>query len=495
MRALSIIRAAGAETCHPWPRHILRTPDWAAMAQALPEDPALCLVALWADTVQVHALLHVVGAERIVLASVSVEAGGYPALSPARPGAAWFERTIHDLYGHRAEGGIDSRPWLDHGTWPHAAPLSARPPPLEHPAEPPSFLPAVDEGVASLPIGPVTGTLDDAFHLRLGLHGEAIAQAEARLGYLHRGIPALLRGKAPRTAARFVARLAADATVAHALAFAQAAEAAMAVTVPPRAVALRRMMLECERIAVHLDDLAMIGAAVGASGVAAACAEPREHLLRGLEQAFGHRLMMDCVVPGGLAATVGPAELQALRRGIGAVAAALPGLRRRLEASACLPRLTGLGTVPPALAETLALGGVAGRASGRRWDARLLRGLDGFVPALERAGDAAARTRLRVMEIVGSLDLLAQLLDFVPEGEMSVALPMVSGEGVACVEAARGDVWHWLRLDHGQIAAAFPRDPGWALWPATEAALHGAAAEETLAILRSFGLVAAGVDL
>jgi len=495
VRALSIIRAAGAETCHPWPRHILRTPDWAAMVQALPEDPDLALVALWADTLQVHALFHVVGAGRIVLASVPVEAGAYPAVSPARQGAAWFERAIHDLWGHRAEGGADLRPWLDHGTWAQAAPLSARPAAAEHASEPPTFLPPVAEGLASLPVGPVTGTLDDAFHLRLGLRGETIAQAEMRLGYLHRGIPALLRGKAPRTAARFVARLAADATVAHALAFAEAAEAAMAVTVPPRAVALRRMMLECERIAVHLDDLAAIAAAVGASSVARACETPREWLLRGLEQAFGHRLMMDCVVPGGIAAAVGPAELQALRRGIGAVSAALPDLRRRLAAGACLPRLAGLGRVSSGLAAALALGGIAGRASGRRWDARMLDGFLEYAPALERAGDAAARTRLRIAEIVASLEILARSLDFVPEGEVSVALPMVSGEGVACVESARGDVWHWLRLDHGQIAAAFPRDPGWALWPALEAALSGAAAEEMLPIARSFGLVAAGVDL
>jgi Ni,Fe-hydrogenase III large subunit len=72
---------------------------------------------------------------------------------------------------------------------------------------------------------------------------------------------------------------------------------------------------------------------------------------------------------------------------------------------------------------------------------------------------------------------------------------MLSGEGLACAESAHGDVWHWLRLDHGQIAAVFPRDPAWALWPLAEQAIQGAALEDVVAIRRSFGLTASGADL
>ena len=75
-----------------------------------------------------------------------------------------------------------------------------------------------------LPLGPVWGRLDEAAHLRLSLDGPAIRRAESLLGFTHKGTLALMRGKSPRTAARFAARLSGDATVAHSVAFAQAAE-------------------------------------------------------------------------------------------------------------------------------------------------------------------------------------------------------------------------------------------------------------------------------
>ncbi len=465
------------------------------MAASLAADPSLSLVGLWADTTQVHALFLVEEEDTPLLASVPLEAGAYVALSPARPGAAWFERLIHDLWGHTATGGMDSRPWLDHGLWPHSAPLSPRPGAPPATAEPPEFLPPVEDGLFQLPIGPVMGRIDDAWHLRLTLRGETVERAEARLGYTHKGTLALMRGKPPRTAARFVARLGAEATVAHSLAFAHATEAALAVSAPPRAAVLRRMMLELERITVHLGDLGQVGDAVGAAGVAAACGEQRERVARELEVAFGHRLMMDCVVPGGIAADVGPEGMRAVRRGLGQLAKALPPLRRLLETSACLSRLAGLGVVDRNIVHAFAAGGVAGRASGRRFDARQLRDERSVTEPTDATGDAAARSRLQVVEIEASLRLLGRLLDTLPEGETSVALPMLSGEGIACAEAARGDVWHWLRLDHGQIAAAFPRDPGWALWPLAERAMRGAALEDIPAIQRSFGLTASGADL
>ncbi len=82
-----------------------------------------------------------------------------------------------------------------------------------------------------------------------------------------------------------------------------------------------------------------------------------------------------------------------------------------------------------------------------------------------------------------------------PAGPVSVALPQVSGEGIGCAESIRGDVWHWLRLDHGQIAAVFPRDPGWALWPLAEHILPYAYPEDVDLIRASFALPASAMDL
>jgi Ni,Fe-hydrogenase III large subunit len=106
-----------------------------------------------------------------------------------------------------------------------------------------------------------------------------------------------------------------------------------------------------------------------------------------------------------------------------------------------------------------------------------------------------ARQFVRLGEIADSLRLASAALQGLPAGPLTVALPQVSGEGIGCAESVRGDVWHWLRLDHGQIAAVFTRDPGWALWPLAERVLVGTPAEEAGLVRASLALPASGMDL
>ena len=106
--ATVLVGRAPATSARPWPRHVLPMADWRVLMDSLRHDP-LGLLGLWADTSHVHALF-LAGQAHPLLASVAVEAGAYPALSPVRPGAAWFERAIGDLWGHEATGGVDARP-------------------------------------------------------------------------------------------------------------------------------------------------------------------------------------------------------------------------------------------------------------------------------------------------------------------------------------------------------------------------------------------------
>jgi Ni,Fe-hydrogenase III large subunit len=192
-----------------------------------------------------------------------------------------------------------------------------------------------------------------------------------------------------------------------------------------------------------------------------------------------------------VAADIAPGGTPAILAALDALAAEEPGLRRRIQP--LLARLDGLGVV--AAADS---GGVVGRAAGGRFDARSLYpgyGGLGHAASAEHAGDAAARCRVRLAEIADSLRMLPVLLDELPEGPTSIALPPESGEGIGSAESLRGAVWHWLRLDHGQIAAAFPCDPGWTLWPAAEAAMAGGPVEDVAMIRLSCGLPCAGLDL
>jgi Ni,Fe-hydrogenase III large subunit len=107
----------------------------------------------------------------------------------------------------------------------------------------------------------------------------------------------------------------------------------------------------------------------------------------------------------------------------------------------------------------------------------------------------AARVALLLAEVGQSAAWLLDLLVALPAGPLRTELPPVAGEGIGCAEGARGDIWHWLRLEGGQIMAGFARDPGWLLWPALEAAAPGAAIADVPLLLASFGATVSGMDL
>lgn len=490
-QATAIIRSAAAEVCRPWLRHILPNADWTDLSAAAPAY-GWTLLAHWADTLQAHALFLDPEALRIVPVSTAVDAGRYPALSPRIPDASLYERMVHDLWGHIADGAADLRPWLDHGSWPASPPMAMRPEARPRGAPPQLSGPDSDDAMM-LPLGPVWGRLDEAAHLRLTLDGPSIRHAESLLGFTHKGTLTLMRGKSPRAAARFAARLAADATVAHAVAFAQASESALDVEAPQRAMGLRIVMMEIERIAVHLDNLSEVARLADSAAVRLKCGTLRELLLRATAAAFGHRLMMDCVVPGGLAADIAENGAETILRALGTIASEVHSIRRLSDGVALSSRLIGLA---PAIAMT---SGVIGRAAGFGFDLRsnFSPGYGGLMPRIPvgRDGDAAARQHLRLLEIEESLRLIGLTLELLPSGPISTALPLASGEGIGCAESSRGDIWHWLRLDHGQIAAVFARDPGWAQWPAAERALRQTAAEDVDLVRASLALPASGMDL
>ncbi|HTW27933.1 MAG TPA: nickel-dependent hydrogenase large subunit [Acetobacteraceae bacterium] len=481
------------------------------MAAALGGDERLALLGLWADTQQVHALFLDERAMAPLPASVPVVEGAFAALSPARPAAAWFERTIHDLWGHRAEGGTDLRPWIDHGRWEVTRPMAPRPVPARGTPEPPEFLPVEGEDLNQVPVGPIHAGIIEPGHFRFTCQGETVVRLEVRLGYAHKGQMVLMRGKPPRVAARYAARLSGDSTVAHSIAFARAVEAAVDVAAPPRAEHLRAVMLEMERVANHLGD---VGAICNDAAFALALARfglHREAMLRAGQAAFGHRLMMDAVVPGGVAVDLAEGGAKAILSALAAACAELPALQRTYDDHAGLvDRMVGTGVVSPALVRRFAAGGVVGRASGRGFDARSLmlpataegagaaaRPLEALrleVPVLQE-GDVDARVRIRLAEIEESARLLRELLATVPEGKLTVALPPGSGEGIGVAEGFRGDIWHWLRLDGGLVAACYPRDPSWLHWPLLEAAMRGNILADFPLCNKSFNASYSGVDL
>lgn len=500
--ASELIRAGAVVPARPWPRYRLAPEAWADLADRLATDP-LRLITLWADETTVHALFLDADGDPLV-ASVPIELRRYLALSPARPAISPCERMIRDLWGVEAIGALDLRPWLDHGNWGLTAPLSPRPGPAVWPPEAPEFTAMPEDertGAFQLGLGPVQSIASGPVHLRLTLDGERIARLEVRLGYAHRGIVRLLRGRTPAEAVSLVAHIDAETTVAHQSAFARAVEAAGGWRITARAEALRVVMAELERCAVHLHHLAQVARLVGLDRAGTSAGWMRQTVLDGSAEAFGHRMMMGAIVPGGLAA--GPAEigLAALPAVLDRLEAALPGLAQSFRSGS--NRLSGRAGIGASVASNCVLGGPSGRASDHPLDVRALPPLHLEVEPVTRlrAGDAEARCRIRLDEIGRSLVLARRLLLADPAGpvhrdplpDQDLFGPASEGFGVA--ESAHGPVWYWVRIESGRISALHIHDPGLALWLALEQAAPDLELDGLRLMCRSLGLSASGADL
>jgi len=491
------------ESHRPWPRVTVDAEIW-RMAIAGVAAGEATLLGLWSDGETVH--MGLMGGAEILVISLPAPERRFPSLGLAHPPALRLERAIRDLYGLEPEGSPDARPWLDHGRWDVAQPLGARR------SVPPDrvaydFLKAEGAELHQIPVGPVHAGIIEPGHFRFTANGETIVRLEERLGYVHKGIEGLMRNAPLERAAKLAARVSGDSTVAYGIAFAQAVEAARALKVPQRAVLLRALMAEFERLANHFGDIGAICNDASFSLMYAHCGALRESVLRAAETCFGHRLMMDCVVPGGTTADLADKGVGTVRELIDRVHKTFPEFVELYDNTASLQdRTVTTGILKPELARLYGAGGYIGRASGRSFDARRTPGyapygeLDFDVP-LREEGDVDARVWIRIREIEQSLGLIEQIIEKLPQGPVRIealdAGPLKEArEGLALVEGFRGDILAWVRMGSDRtIACAHLRDPSWFQWPLLEAAIEGNIVADFPLCNKSFNCSYAGHDL
>jgi len=476
---------------------------WRAIGETLREGK-LDLLGLWGDVGAVQCVLYEPATRQIMSASIDARAGRVPSLAPFHAPASRLERAASDLFGIEFVGLPDPRPWLDHGRWPLQHPLaeSSRPG-VALPSY--QFLEADGPSLHQIPVGPVHAGIIEPGHFRFTASGETVVRLEERLGYTHKGIEKLLCGKSIDAAARLAARVSGDSTVAYSLVFARAVEAALECHPPPRAHWLRAVMAELERIANHLGDVGAICNDAAFSMMHAECGILREETLRACATAFGHRLMMDCVIPGGVAADLEPPGLAAILSLTASLRRQFPELVELYENTASLQdRTVGTGVVSSALAAEFAAPGYVGRASGRSFDARLCLPYPPYDAApVEIAGrlegDVDARVWVRIREIEHSIGWLERSLASLPSGPVRQAVrtvPVTSVEGAALVEGFRGEVLGYARIGAGRrLERCHLRDPSWFLWPLLEAAIEGNIVADFPLCNKSFNCSYSGHDL
>lgn len=456
--------------------------------------------------------LHVALSDQpgLVCLSVPLDAANpaYPDISAIFPAANRMQRAAFDLLGIAPAGAADTRQWLRHGSWPqNAHPLRKE---FDggrvhsHDADVYPFVTVTGDGVHEIPVGPVhAGTIEPG-HFRFSIIGERVLRLEERLGYKHKGIEKRFESLSLEDGAKLAGRVSGDSTVAYAWAYSMAVEGIAGVTVPPRAAHLRALLLELERLANHLGDLGYLGNDVALSFGFAQFWRLKEDALRASAAAFGHRYLMDLVVPGGVSRDIAPDGAAALL----AMADALEPEVRTLKAiydehAGVQDRFLTTGRVTPELAARLGLTGLPGRASGQAWDLRAQYPVAPYDQldvrmATHRGGDVAARVTVRFEEVFESLRLVRRLLDTLPGGELRLLISNVPAGalGIGLVEGWRGEVLVALHSGKdGAIERCHPHDPSWQNWPLLEHAIIGNIVPDFPLINKSFNLSYSGQDL
>ena len=284
-----------AEAHRPWPRATVTADGWRRAVTELVEARAT-LLGLWGDKDAVHMALIEEPSAKIAVFTLPCPEGKFPSVGALHPPAIRLERAISDLYGLKPIGAADTRPWLDLGFWGVTQPLGAKRRSRKR-QQAYAFLPVEGEDLHQIPVGPVHAGIIEPGHFRFTANGETVARLEERLGYVHKGIEGLMTGAEHRQG-----RAARRAHLGRqhrglCLAFARAVEAALQVEVPERAVCLRALMAELERLANHFGDIGAICNDASFSilhaptspSCASACCARRRRLLRPSADDGSHR--------------------------------------------------------------------------------------------------------------------------------------------------------------------------------------------------------------
>ena len=428
-----------------------------------------------------------------LLSVLSTEVGErYTSLTPDCPQAHMFEREIHEQCGVVPEG----HPWL----------------------KPVRFLPGADrpeigrtdyfqvtgEEVHEVAVGPVHAGVIEPGHFRFQCHGERVFTLEISLGYQHRGVErAVLGGPGPRTI-HHMETLAGDTTIGHATAYCQNVEALAGCQAPPRALALRSVMLELERMANHIGDLGALAADVGYLPTSSFCGAIRGDVLNATALICGNRFGRGVVRPGGVAWDVDQAMAADLIERV-----KLAGTQTREAADllwdtpSVMARFQGTGELSLQICRDIGLVGPAARACGAQIDIRAnhrpAAAGDAPTPVFScDTSDVYARALVRWLEVEQSIEFAVKQLEALPDGPVSVDAGPLQADSitVSMTEGWRGEICHCAITDgDGKFGSYKIVDPSFHNWFGLALALREQEISDFPLCNKSFNLSYCGFDL
>lgn len=333
-----------------------------------------------------------------------------------------------------------------------------------------------------MPFGPQHPVLPEPIQLKLVLEDEKVVEAVPNLGYIHRGLEALVNKKDFNQMVYVAERICGICSFQHGMLLSMAVESLAQVEAPPRAKYLRVFWGELHRMHSHLLWLGLMVEALGFESLFMQCWRIRERILDMMEATAGARVIISTAIPGGVRRDIDAEQAKWVLQQVAEVEKELKEIENVfINDYTVKKRTVGLGVLSKEDAYKWSVAGPVLRASGIKQDNRQLGyaayGELDFEPVVETAGDCYARIVVRLREIFGAIDLVRQALSKMPEGELSIKMKNVvpEGETFTRVEQPRGECCYYVKGNGTKfLERMHVRTPTFANVPSLLAMLPGA---------------------
>lgn len=355
-------------------------------------------------------------------------------------------------------------------------------------------------------LGPQHPSTHGVFRLVLTLEGEMVVEADAVVGYLHRGTEKLAEEGTYQQNVAYTDRLDYLSGMLNNFAYALAVEKVDGMRIPERAEYLRVITGEMSRIASHMVFVGTFAADLGTYFTPLMYTfRDREAILDLLEVLCGARLTFTYHRVGGVASDAPPGWVDRCKELMDRLPAKIDEYEALLTNNEIVVNRTkGVGILEPALALSYSVTGPVLRASGVAYDVRRAKPysiyptLDFEIPTA-RSGDCYDRYMVRVREMRQSVRIVQQALERLPKGDFAIALPrnyrVKPGAAYASVESSRGELGFYIVSD-GRIAPyrCFIRAPSFINLGVLRHMTLGWKVADAVAILGSIDIVMGEVD-
>ncbi|HVN53083.1 MAG TPA: nickel-dependent hydrogenase large subunit [Anaerolineaceae bacterium] len=333
-----------------------------------------------------------------------------------------------------------------------------------------------------LPIGPYHPALEEPYKLLLTCRGEVIEDVQVEVGFVMRSIELLAQRRNYIQDLVLVEHVCGICSNVHAMTFAMAAEKIAGIELPPRALYIRTIVAELERLHSHLLWAGIGAEDIGYRSMFMEIYYLRERVMDILEAISGNRVNYGMIALGGVTRDLTDPEsiltaVREVRKGVEKVV--IPIFTQDATVKA---RTQGIGVLSTEDAVAYGAVGPLARASNVPDDIRESDPYGaypelGFKPVVLPGCDVQARVVVRALEMLEAVRLIEEALRLIPAGPIRIAdpLPVIpAGEATARAEAQRGEVFYYVASDGSDTPVRVKiRTPSFVNIPAVQAITRG----------------------